>query len=120
MRRLLSGRCWMALMIVSTGLLPACLGPCCAWQTHGDRQALLETALSDPWDAAPGSPLYPTSFIAGVISTQVNPDGDADGRPDDPILQSVLNTVFSTISTFIESQIDVRNPYGWADLGRPR
>ncbi|MBN1341471.1 MAG: hypothetical protein JXQ73_02265 [Phycisphaerae bacterium] len=119
MRRLLSGRYWMVLMIASTGTLPVCVGPCCAWKTHDDRQALLETALSDPWNATPGSTAIPGSFISGWISTVVN-DQNGDGVPDATDLQRVLNTVFYSVSAFIESQIDVKNPYGWADLGRPR
>lgn len=120
MRRSLLGRCWLALMVTSMGSLPVLCGPCCSWQTHDDRQAFLEAALSNPWAATPGSPAYPSSFLAGTISRSANPDTDNDGNPDNPILQSVLNSAFNTVATIIQSQIDVKNPWGWADLGRPR
>lgn len=112
MRRSALGRLWLVLMVASMGSLPAVCGPCCAWETHDGRQALLEAGLSDPWDATPGSGALPGSFMAGTISQLVNPEGDT-------LFQSVLNTVFYSISTFIESQIDVKNPYGSGDLGRP-
>lgn len=108
------GRCWTMMMVASMGAVPAFCGPCCL-QTHDNRQAFLETALSQPWAADPGSTDLPNGWVAQVINNQLNPDPN-DNLP----LQSVLNTLYYSIQTVIESQIDVQNPYGWADLGRPR
>jgi len=119
MRRFSFRRCCQLLMVALVGATPTVFASGCL-QTHNERQAFLDAAWVAPWAAVPGSPAYPGAFISGVLSRQINPDGDADGAPDDPALQQVLNTLWATVSTVIGSQIDVNNPYGWADLGRPR
>ena len=118
MRRLLLGRCWRLLIIASVGTTPGLLATGCL-QTHDQRQAFLSSALADPWAATPGSTAIPGSFIAGAISTGIN-DQNGDGVADATDLQRVLNSIFWSIQTFLQSQIDVNNPYGWADMGRPR
>jgi hypothetical protein len=104
------GRCWAMMMVASMGVAPAFCGPCCL-KTHGDRQAFLEAAFVQPWATA--TPTEPAGWLAQAISDEANPGNDEP-------LQMVLDTLFYTIGTAINSQIDVYNPWGWADLGRPR
>ncbi len=109
MRRPCLARCWVCLTVTVMGATPM-LGVGCL-QTHDERDALLDAALASPWDGG---------FVAAAITAAVNPDDDEDGDPDNALLQGVLDGMYEAIATVIRSQIAVRNPYGWSDLGRPR
>ncbi len=118
MKSLRLGRCWMALMVATTGVTPIFFDVGCL-QTHDERQTFLEGTLSDPWAATPGSTAIPGSYMGGLVSTAIN-DTNNDGLADATDLQRVLNWGFASLATWIQSQIDVNNPYGWADQGLPR
>ncbi len=117
MRRPLLERFWRTMLVITVGTAPAGL-----WTGNGclrlnpELDTFYTAALAAPFAApAADGTVYPAGFIANLFSQQWNPDNNADGSPDDAALAYNTNHLFSQLTAYITSMVNVKMPHTWVD-----
>lgn len=117
MRRPLLERIFRTMLVVTVGTAPVGVftgGGCL--QTNPELDTFYTAALAAPFAApAANGNVYPGGFIANLFSQQWNPDNNADGAPDDQALAYNTNHLFSQLTRYITSMVNVKMPHTWVD-----